>query len=418
MAKQHKHGRIIIIGGSMGGLFAAVSLRKHGWDVDIYERAGEALANRGAGIATHDELYDAMREAGVELRDEMGVRSIGRMMFDLDGSVIGTHDMPQIMTSWGLIYRVLRRQIPDARYHNSYSLVGLTQDAGGVNAAFENGERIRGDWLIAADGARSTVRGIVAPDVELNYCGYYAWRGLIDETLIPPGILREVAYRIAFCMAPGGHWLGYLVAGPNDELAIGKRWYNWAWYRSGNAAVLRDHLTDAAGVTHENGIPHGRLRPELVQAMREVARRTLAPQIREIVRVTEHPFIQGMADVGCERMRYGRVCVIGDAAFTARPHVGLGVSKAADDASKLAAALSASAQAAALAAWEEARLSFGRAVLQWGRDLGSYIGPPPPDDAARAKAAYYQRPEVLLSVTAATDPYRLLNLKREPRAVP
>ncbi|TDJ64402.1 MAG: FAD-dependent oxidoreductase [Proteobacteria bacterium] len=410
MVNKSTKGRIIIIGGSMGGLFTAVSLRRHGWNVDIYERAGEALANRGAGIATHNELYDALREAGVELRNEMGIRSIGRMMFNIDGSIIGTHDMPQIMTSWGLIYRFLRQQIPDAHYHNTYSLVDLNQDAQGVSATFENGEEIHGDWLIAADGARSTVRGIVAPDIELKYCGYYGWRGLIDETLIPPEVLHEVADRMAFCMAPGGHWLGYLVAGPNDELEIGKRWYNWGWYRTGNAAVLRDHLTDSTGTYHEHGIPHGLLRLELVAAMRDEARRTLAPQVQKIVQATAHPFIQGMYDVGSERMRYGKVCVIGDAAFTARPHVGMGVSKAADDASKLAAALSAPDQDTALAKWEDARVRFGRAVLQWGRDLGSYIGPPPPDDAARAKAAHYQRPEILLSVTAATDPYPYLNL--------
>ena len=76
----------------------------------------------------------------------------------------------------------------------------------------------------------------------------------------------------------------------------------------------------------------------------------------------------------------------------------------------MAAALSAPDQATALTAWEDARVRFGRAVLQWGRDLGSYIGPPPPDDAARAKAAHYQKPEILLSVTAATDPYPYLNL--------
>ena len=81
--------RVIIIGGSMAGLFAATALRNLGYDAQIYERAGEALANRGAGIATHDELYAAVRAAGMELRDEMGVRSKGRIMFERDGSVIG-----------------------------------------------------------------------------------------------------------------------------------------------------------------------------------------------------------------------------------------------------------------------------------------------------------------------------------------
>ena len=52
--------RAIVIGGSIGGLFAGLFLRKVGWDVSIHERAGEELGSRGAGIATHDELHEAL----------------------------------------------------------------------------------------------------------------------------------------------------------------------------------------------------------------------------------------------------------------------------------------------------------------------------------------------------------------------
>jgi len=406
--------RVVVIGGSMAGLFAAVSLRRYGFIVDIYERAGDALENRGAGIATHDELYAAVRAAGVELRDEMGVRSDGRMMYARDGTLIGTHDMPQIMTSWGLLYRFLRSQIPDQHYHNGCTLIDLDSTPDGVRARFDNGESVAGDWLIAADGARSTVRGIVAPECELNYCGYYGWRGLIDENRVPEQVLAGVAHRICFGMAPGGHWLGYLVAGPNDELTEGERWYNWGWYRTGDAAVLADLLTDDVGRHYPQGIPHDRLRTEVIDALRAEAAAYLAPQIQDIIAATEQPFIQGMYDIASTRMRYDRVCIIGDAAYTARPHVGLGVSKAADDASKLARAMAAPDQMEALNAWETERTRFGSAVVDWGRDLGSYIGPPPADDDARAKAAHYQQPEILMSVTATTDPYAELKLDERP----
>ena len=143
--------------------------------------------------------------------------------------------------------------------------------------------------------------------------------------------------------------------------------------------------------------------------MRNEADEFLAPQVRAVIDATDRPFLQGMYDVASRRLVFDRVCLIGDAAFTARPHVGLGVSKAADDAAKLAVALSKDDRAA-LSTWEQERLAFGAAVVQWGRDLGSYIGPPPPDDEARKKAAYYQRPDVLISVTAATNPYPLLGL--------
>jgi 2-polyprenyl-6-methoxyphenol hydroxylase-like FAD-dependent oxidoreductase len=182
-------GRVAIIGGSMAGLFAAATLRKLGWQADIYERAGEALANRGAGIATHDELYAAVRAAGIDLREEMGVRSKGRIMFERDGRLLGRHDLPQIMTSWGLIYRFLRAQIADADYHNGHTLCGIEHHGAGVTAVFDNGKRIDADWLLGADGTRSSVRAIVAPEAAAQYCGYFGWRGLIDEALIAPAVL-------------------------------------------------------------------------------------------------------------------------------------------------------------------------------------------------------------------------------------
>ncbi|MGE0482635.1 MAG: FAD-dependent monooxygenase [Gammaproteobacteria bacterium] len=399
-------GRVVIVGGSMAGLFAAVALRAQGYTVSVHERAGEALANRGAGIATHRELYDAVRTAGIELRDAMGVESRGRTLFDRDGSIRHTHEMPQIMTSWGLIYRFLRAQVSDDVYHGGAALAAIEPRADGVTAVFEDGRRVDADWLVGADGARSTVRAIVAPDVVPAYVGYFGWRGLFDEARVPPAVLEQVAHRMAFGMAPGGHWLGYLVAGPDDDLTPGRRWYNWGWYRTGNAAVLRDHLTDADGRFHEAGIPHHLIRAELVEAMRDEAHTWLAPQIRAIVDATPQPFLQGMFDFACERLVHDRVVLIGDAAATARPHVGMGVSKAAEDAATLARALADDD----LAGWEATRLRYAQAVVAWGRDLGSYLGPQPDDPAHRTRAAHFQRPEVLLAATAATNPAAYLGL--------
>lgn len=402
--------KAIIIGGSMAGLFAAIGLRAQGFAVEIYERAGSALANRGAGIATHNELYDALRAAGVELRDEMGVRARGRLMLDAEGREIYRHELDQVMTSWGLIYRFLRAQIDDDAYHHSHELVSITQRADSVTATFANGSEASGDWLIGADGARSSVRAIVAPEIEPAYVGYFAWRGLFAEQLVPAEVLDQFAEQIAFGMAPSGHWLGYLVAGPNDELAPGQRWYNWGWYHTADEAELLDHLTDAAGRCYPGGIPHDLIRSEHIARMRQRAADHLAPQIQAVVNAAPQPFLQGIYDFGCRQLVYDRVAIIGDAAFTARPHVGMGVSKAAEDAATLAAALGAAGQAQALSAWEAERLHYGQAILQWGRDLGSYLGPQPDSEEHRLKAAHYRRPETLLTATAATDPRSHLNL--------
>ena len=65
--------RALIIGGSLGGLFAAHLLRAAGWDVEIYERIGDDLAGRGAGLGTHDALRDMMARIGLDVVTPLGV---------------------------------------------------------------------------------------------------------------------------------------------------------------------------------------------------------------------------------------------------------------------------------------------------------------------------------------------------------
>lgn len=403
-------GSVAIIGGSMAGLFAAISLRSLNFNVHIFERSAGDLRNRGAGIATHNELYDALETAGVKLKTEMGVQSNGRVMFDNQGEVVHRVAMKQIMTSWGLIYRFLRKQIPEENYHSEHCLKNLSFSRNSVTASFTNGDSIATDWLIGADGARSQVRQIVAPTITPIYAGYLGWRGLIDENLLPKEVLDELSLQMAFGMAPGGHWLGYLVAGPNDALNEGNRWYNWGWYRTADSDSLQNHLTDATGEFHRTGIPAHLIREEVITTMRAEAKKFLAPQIEKIIESTSAPFLQPMYDFSSKQLVFERAILIGDAAFTARPHVGMGVSKAAFDASSLAQALSKN-NPASLGEWESSRLKFGNATVQWGRDLGSYLGPKASDPESLKKAEYYMKPETLLSITAASEPQQYLRLK-------
>ena len=158
MARNANALSATIIGGSMAGLFAAIFLRSRGWRVNVFERAS-GLADRGAGIVTHDQLYNALRAAGVTLRPEMGISSRGRIMLNADGAVIGTNDMSQVFTSWGLIYRFLREQLPENCYHHGVVLEGIEQGAASCKAFFSNGHSVESDWVIGADGTQSSVRG-------------------------------------------------------------------------------------------------------------------------------------------------------------------------------------------------------------------------------------------------------------------
>lgn len=391
----------------MAGLFACVLLQRAGFDVCLFERSEGELASRGAGIATHDELYAAFAQADIALSSAMGVESLGRVAWARDGAVLGELPMRQIMTSWGLMYRFLRAQCAEASYVGGASVEDLAQDDDGVTLYFADGSHHRADYAIAADGLRSTLRSRLMPEVGLEYGGYVAWRGLAHERDLAPALRQELDARMGFCLPPREHMLGYFVAGPDDCLTPGERWYNWVWYRPAPAATaLPDLLTDADGTLHAQGIPPPLLRPAHVAAMRADAERLLCPQFLAVVRATPRPFIQPIWDLCAPRFIEGRVLLIGDAACTARPHIGLGVSKAADDAARLAAAFAAppAQRAAALADWERARLRFARAAMAQSRRLGSYIGAL----GDPVLAAHYGAPAQVMAQVAAAHPHQYL----------
>ncbi|MET0962215.1 MAG: FAD-dependent monooxygenase, partial [Noviherbaspirillum sp.] len=104
------------------------------------------------------------------------------------------------------------------------------------------------------------------------------------------------------------------------------------------------------------------------------ASRLLAPQFAEMIGKTVQPFLQPIYDVSSERIAFGRVMLMGDASFVARPHVGMGVTKAAQDAMALVDCIARDgASQAAAKAYEQQRLHAGQAVVQRGRELGAYM---------------------------------------------
>jgi 2-polyprenyl-6-methoxyphenol hydroxylase-like FAD-dependent oxidoreductase len=108
--------------------------------------------------------------------------------------------------------------------------------------------------------------------------------------------------------------------------------------------------------------------------MRADAERLLAPHFRQIVRLIEEPILQPIYDLESPRMAFGRVAIVGDAAFVARPHVAAGVSKAADDAAALAGALKEEPDVeAALKHYETARLPENYRIIERARHLGAYL---------------------------------------------
>jgi 2-polyprenyl-6-methoxyphenol hydroxylase-like FAD-dependent oxidoreductase len=394
--------RALVIGGSMSGLLAAIMLTRRGWRVDIFERVASELSGRGAGIVAQTELIARLDALRLHTRD-LGVVAHTRKLLAVDGRVTLTVECPQVLTAWERVYRVLRDAFPAAHYHRGRSLKAFAQSAASVTAHFADGGSAEADVLIGADGLRSTVRGQCLPDTVPLYAGYCAWRALLPESAIPPDIHRELFESMTFTLPPGEQCLFYPVAGPNGDLRAGHRRCNVVWYRPADEArELPFLLTDDGGVTHSISIPPPLIRREATAGMRAAADRLLPPQFQAIVRLIDEPILQPIYDLESPRLAFGRVAIVGDAAFVARPHVAAGVSKAADDAAVLAAALDGEDVKASLLRFEAERLPVGNKIIERARHLGAYLQATQSAEE-RARSARHSIPQAVLAETAMLD---------------
>ena len=397
--------RALVIGGSMSGLFAALALSRRGWDVEVFERVEGELAGRGAGIVAQPQLRAVFRAVGLDPDVELGVEVRRRRMLDRTGQVIGESECPQTLTSWDRLFRMLRDAFPGERYHRGMALDRVEQRAGGVIAHFAGGATATGELLIGADGLRSSVRQQFLPDLAPLYAGYVAWRALIAEEAIPAPVHRDLFAYMVFALPPGEQILGYPVAGPNDDLRPGYRRYNLVWYRPADETTeLPDLLTDTSGNLHDVSIPPPLIRAEVIDAMRTAAAKLVPPQFQEIVRLAAQPFLQPIYDLEAPHIAFGRVAILGDAAFVARPHVAAGVVKAAEDALALAEALEASAGVEqALRVYEADRIGVGRRIIERARHLGAYLQAELRSVEERDFAARHRTVEAVMAETAVMD---------------
>jgi len=219
---------------------------------------------------------------------------------------------------------------------------------------------------------RSTVRAQFLPEVEPAYAGYVAWRASIDEALVPPALWREVVDLYAFCLPEGEQLVAYAVPGRDNSTAAGRCGYNIVWYRPLDAAALADISTDAAGRHHAFGIPPPLIRPDVIAHIKAEARRVIAPQIAEIFALSA-PFFQPIYDLVSPRLVFGRVALLGDAAFVACPHAGAGTTKAALDAACLADSVAGGDIDAGLKRYERSQHPFGSALVAVNQEEGAYL---------------------------------------------
>jgi 2-polyprenyl-6-methoxyphenol hydroxylase-like FAD-dependent oxidoreductase len=368
-----KYPRAIVIGGSMSGLFSAAFLRQIGWQVDVYERSPVELVGRGAGITTHPELLEALEKSGAGTRD-LGVEVEKRITLDHRGRVIAEKHLPQILTSWDRLQRLMRETIDETRYHLGHTFERVEQDGSGVLVHFTGGTRERADLLIGGDGIRSSVREQVAPAVQPIYSGYYIWRGAPREADLAQETRESIFSCFTFFLPERQQVIGYPIAGLNNDLRLGHRRYNFIWYRVGDAQELRRMCVDERGHQHDYSVPPPLIRKDLIAQMRQQAQEIMPPQFLDCL-ANMQPFFTPIYDFSAPQLVFGRVALVGDAASSARPHMGFGMAKAGGDAQALAAALAShDGIDAGLAAYNRSRQPIGETIVLHGRKLGTHLG--------------------------------------------
>ncbi|MGF6905310.1 2-polyprenyl-6-methoxyphenol hydroxylase-like FAD-dependent oxidoreductase [Paraburkholderia sp. GAS348] len=127
----------------------------------------------------------------------------------------------------------------------------------------------------------------------------------------------------------------------------------------------------------------------------------LASQFAEVVRKAKQSLFQPIYDLEVQQMAFGRIALLGDAAFVTRPHRGMGVTKAGGDAMALVAALSRETDVRrALVAYSDVRTPIGKAIVQHARHLGAYMQAQLRSDTERKMAERYRTPEAVMRETA------------------
>jgi 2-polyprenyl-6-methoxyphenol hydroxylase-like FAD-dependent oxidoreductase len=367
--------KILVAGGSLGGLFVANLLHRSGHLVTVLEKSVGSMDGRGAGIVTHESLRVALRECGAIVDETLGVAVSKRVTLGIDGSCLGEITIPQILTSWSRLYQILKLCFPKPLYLQGKVIHKLQQNTDEVLVECEDGSQYKGDLLIASDGIRSLVRNLLAQHIQPKYAGYIAWRGVCDEKLLSQYTRETLFNYFGFCLPAGEQMLGYPVAGTGNNTQIGHRRFNFVWYRpTKNQDELTKLLTDDVGNVHLNGIPPALVSKKYIDSMRAESKMILAPQFAEVIEKTAQPFFQPIYDVYSEQIHFQRVALMGDASFVARPHVGMGVTKAAEDAQSINRHIQIlGANPNALRAYELERLSMGQKIIRHAQFLGRYM---------------------------------------------
>lgn len=348
--------KIVVIGGGVGGLTAALALRQAGIDVTVYERApDERQILIGAGTHLWSNAMRVFRHLGVADQIEAGGSRVEHTEFrTAGGKLLADWTMGELgrklqIPSIGVIRAELQRVLFDALGQEGVRFgarcIGFQQDVSGVTARFADGREERGDILIGADGIDSAVRAGLLGESKAPYAGWTYWQGVntAQPDLCPDGIHRIV-------MGRGAKFI----------------------YHHGGAGRLCWLAMACAPATGGEDPPSGRK-----AAVLTTFRGWMEP-IEQIVDSTDPQAIRHQDMYHrrpIKRWSDGRVTILGDAAHAMTSHVGQGMCQAIEDAYVLAKCLSTQSDPTeALQSYERERMGRTTSVSNLALRIGAMQG--------------------------------------------
>jgi salicylate hydroxylase len=310
---------IAVIGGGIGGLTAAISLLKAGYDVHVYEQS-RLLSEVGAGINIGPNAARLLIRLG--LGEECAKVAFRSPFFHQrrwqDGKTLTRTPLgetiekefgaPHYIFHRGELHALLAKAVPPERVHLSHRCVGVEQSGGKVRALFANGASIAFDALIAADGIHSSVRkALLGPEQPRFACR--AYRGLIPAEKVTDFPRESTAW-----LGPGRHLVHYFVSAGKLLNFVGhveqEAWISESWTEPGSV----DDLRAAYAGWH--------------------------PQVQRLIDAVDETFVWAVMDrTPINRWTCGRVTLLGDACHPMLPFMGQGGAQAIEDAVALTACL-------------------------------------------------------------------------------
>ena len=313
--------KILVAGGGIGGLVAAIALGQRGFEVEVLEQQVEPR-ELGAGIAIAANGARVLQSIGIDitLAPLAHFPVGGRLRRGRSGRVIAearyaSHARRFGARPYNLHRGDLRRVLLNAalacasvRIHLGQRVTSIAQEPDGVSVETEQGMRVTGDAIIGADGIHSVIRVAIAGSEAPRFSGEVVWRGLVHRDRLPETASAEF---MTIWSGTDRHFLHYLVRG-GELLNIGGfvesgEWRDESWTEPGNKADFARLFA------------------------------TFHSVVRDVINAADECFVQAIHErAPLSTWFKGRAVLLGDACHAMPPHLGQGAGMAIEDAVVLA----------------------------------------------------------------------------------